>query len=56
MSKRKPLTLADINRTFLRLAEVISRELTPEKLLRAALDGYSQRMAEINNRTESSAK
>lgn len=50
MSEREPLTLAGINQAFMRLAEVINRELTPEKILRVAVEGYNERMAQINRR------
>ena len=55
MSDREPLTLAEINRAFVKLAEVINRELTPEKILRSALKHYNERMAQINRRPDSTA-
>lgn len=44
------MTLAEISQAFVRLAEVINRELTPEKILRAACEAYNERMAVINRR------
>lgn len=52
MSEREPLTLAEINQAFLNLARVINRELTPEKILRSALEHYNERMTQINRRPE----
>lgn len=32
------------------LSEAMSRTLTPERIMRAAIEGYNERMAEINRR------
>lgn len=55
MSEREPLTLAEMNRAFMKLAEVINRELTPEKIMRAAYEVYNERMAQINHRPGNTA-